>query len=122
MNKATAINNFWNSFDIPAYEENTVPDNATYPYITYSKAFDVIGNSIPLDASLWYRSSSWSAVHRKYEEIAERINKNGYVNIPIDNGRMLIYAGSPFGQPLPDDDDMIKRISVNILVEFLTNY
>ena len=34
MTKANAIYNFWNSFGITAYEENTVPEDAIFPYIT----------------------------------------------------------------------------------------
>lgn len=36
MNKAQAIQAFWESFGVPAYEESTVPDDAVMPYITYS--------------------------------------------------------------------------------------
>ena len=35
MTKAAAIYQFWNSFGLTAYEENTVPDDAAFPYITY---------------------------------------------------------------------------------------
>jgi hypothetical protein len=36
MNKSQALQSFWESFGIPAYNEYTVPDNAEMPYITYS--------------------------------------------------------------------------------------
>ena len=35
MTKAAAIYQFWNSFGLTAYEENSVPTDATFPYITY---------------------------------------------------------------------------------------
>ena len=34
-NKWQAIDRFWNSFGIPAYDESSVPQGATMPYITY---------------------------------------------------------------------------------------
>lgn len=38
MDRAQAIHSFWNSFGLKAYDENTVPDNAKLPYITYEVA------------------------------------------------------------------------------------
>ena len=35
MDKYQAINEFWNRFGVMAYDENTVPDDAELPYITY---------------------------------------------------------------------------------------
>ena len=38
MTREQAIFDFWNSFNIPAFEENSVPtgeDAPAYPYITY---------------------------------------------------------------------------------------
>lgn len=122
MNKAQALDSFWNSFGIPAYEENSVPDKAGMPYITYSKIFDTIGNVAPMNASLWYYSDSWTAIHRKFNEISQRINENGYVNIPLDNGYMVIMQGTPFGQSIADTNDKVKRIYINISVEYLTSY
>ena len=98
MNKAQALESFWNSFGIPAYEENSVPDKASMPYITYSKIFDTIGNVAPMNASLWYYSDSWTAIHRKFNEISQRINE------------------------IADTNDKVKRIYINISVEYLTSY
>jgi len=60
MDKAQAINSFWSSFELKAYEQNSVPDGAELPYITYETATDSIENVLPLTASLWYRTTSWA--------------------------------------------------------------
>lgn len=32
---AEALHTYWNSFEVPAYPENSIPDNAKLPYIVY---------------------------------------------------------------------------------------
>ena len=61
MNKSQALQSFWESFGIPAYNEYTVPDNAEMPYITYSVSESNIGVPVSLTASIWYRMPSWEA-------------------------------------------------------------
>lgn len=123
MDKAQALHDFWSSFGLPAYDQYGVPDDAEFPYITYEVATDSFGNTVPLTASLWYRSSSWKEITIKTEEVAERIGKNGYQIKAIDGGYVWITKGSVFAQRLNDaSDDMVKRMYLNISVEFLTEY
>ena len=68
MTKAAAIFNFWNSFDLTAYEENTVPTDAAFPYITYQLVTDDFIGEVPATASLWYRSESWTAINAKTKQ------------------------------------------------------
>ena len=122
MTKEAALYNFWSSFALPAYEENSVGLEAppAYPYITYEINTDSFGNSLMLTASLWYRSTSWNAANAKKREISEFIGMGG-VTAPIDGGHIWIQRGSPFAQNMGDDtDDMIKRVLLNIQVEFFT--
>lgn len=119
MNKAQSIHEFWSGFGIPAYDENSVPDNATFPYITYSVVTDSLDYVALLTASIWYRSSSWESVTLKAMEISFAL-KDG-VLIKLDKGYTYLYRGTPFGQRVKDDDDMIKRIYLNVNVEYLTN-
>ena len=52
MNKSQAIHKFWNQFNIPAYDQYSVPDDAPFPYITYSVALDSLDNVVTLNASI----------------------------------------------------------------------
>ena len=119
MNKAQSIHDFWSGFKIPAYDENSVPDNATFPYITYSVVTDSLDYVALLTASIWYRSSSWEGVTLKSMEISEAL-KDGVV-IKLDKGYTYLYRGTPFAQRVKDNDDMIRRIYLNVNVEYLTN-
>ena len=123
MDKAQAIHSFWNSFDIPAYDENTVPDNATYPYITYSVATDSLGKLVILNASIWDRSTSWASITQKSEAIAKALGEYGYYKIKLDQGYVWFVKGTPFAQRMRDPiDEQIKRIYLNVQAEFLTAY
>ncbi len=120
MTKAAAIYQFWNSFGLTAYEENTVPDDADFPYITYQLVTDSFDYEIPLTASIWYRSESWTAINTKTEEISQRISRGGKF-VPCDGGAIWLKRGQPFAQSMGDESDtLIKRKYLNITAEYMT--
>lgn len=120
MTKAAAIYKFWNSFGLTAYEENSVPDDAAFPYITYQLVTDSFDREIPLTASLWYRSESWTAINAKTEEISQKISRGGKI-ISCDGGAIWLKRGQPFAQSMGDEsDNLIKRKYINITAEYLT--
>jgi hypothetical protein len=120
LTKAAAIYSFWNGFDVVAYEENTVPSDASFPYITYQLVTDSFDREVAATASLWYRGESWTAINAKTEEIAQHIGLGGKI-IKCDGGRIWIKRGQPFAQNMGDEsDDLIKRKYLNLTYEFLT--
>ena len=120
MTKAAAIYQFWSGFGLTAYEENTVPTDATFPYITYQLVTDSFDREIPLTASLWYRSESWAAINSKTDEISHKISRGGKI-IACDGGAIWLKRGQPFAQSMGDEsDDLIKRKYLNITAEFMT--
>lgn len=120
MTKAAAIYQFWSGFGLTAYEENTVPHDAVFPYITYQLVTDSFGLEIQITASLWYRSESWTAINAKAEEISQTISRGGKI-IPCDGGAIWMKRGQPFAQNMGDEsDDLIKRKYLNITAEFMT--
>ena len=126
MDKAQAIQNFWAGFGLTAYEASTVPTGESapsFPYITYDVKTDSFESVLSMSGSLWYRSSSWEDISKKTEEIAQVITEHGYYIQKIDNGYMYLTKGAPFAQRMSDpSDDMIRRMYININVEFLTAY
>ena len=120
MTKAAAIYQFWSSFGLTAYEENTVPTDAAFPYITYQLVTDSFDREIQLSASIWYRSESWTAINAKTEEISQKISRGGKI-IACDGGAIWLKRGQPFAQSMGDEsDDLIKRKHLNITAEFMT--
>ena len=120
MTKAAAIYQFWSSFGLTAYEENTVPTDAAFPYVTYQLVTDSFDREVAATASLWYRSESWTAINAKTEEISAHIGLGGKT-IKCDGGRIWIKRGQPFAQNMGDEsDDLIKRKYINISIVFIT--
>ena len=121
--KAATIYEFWNSFEMPAYEENSVPtgeDAPKFPYITYQLVTDSLGNEVAMTASLWYRGTSWVEANAKAEEISQRIGRKGIV-LDCNGGKVWIKRGTPFAQNMGDEsDNLIKRKYLNITAEYLT--
>ena len=115
--KWTALDTFWNSFGIPAYDENTVPDDAVMPYITYEASISNVFDRIPLNGSLWYRSTAWQGISQKASEIESYIE--GGVGVPYDGGRLWITKESPFAQRMNEPtDDFVRRIVLQIGAEY----
>lgn len=123
MNAQAALNSFWNGFGWTAWEENTVPDNAfsiANQYITYSAGESGFDEPMTLTASLWQRSTSWAGTVEKAEQIMQEIGMRGSF-VPFDNGTLWIKRGTPFSQRMSDEDTAVRRIYLNIEVEYITS-
>lgn len=111
MTKNAAIQAFFSGFGLNAYPSTSVPtgdDAPDFPYITYTVSTDAAMGRVAVQASLWYRSSSWVAINAKVDAISKEIGAG--VVIGCDDGAIIIRRGTPWAQPMGDDsDNMIKR-------------
>jgi hypothetical protein len=123
MDKEQALHKFWSGFGLTAYDENTVPDNALTTnggkYLTYNVATASLDEPTLLYANLWYKSSSWAEITVKANEMSEMIGRGGAI-VPFDGGKIWICRGTPFSQRMPDEDDTIRRIYINVMAEYLS--
>ena len=120
MTKYQALQHFWSSFGIPAYENSTVPDIESRGdfYITYEAVTDSLDNAVPMSASIWkVNTTSWKDV----SEVADRISDEliQVKTIPLDIGYLYITRGRPFSQKMSDEDETVRRIYINIMAEYL---
>lgn len=119
MNKAQAINSFWNNFEWKAYDVLSIPEDAPTNRITYESVSDDFGNSVSTLVSIWDRSSSWESVTLKEMEIANRIGRGG-VLVGFDGGAVWIKKGTPWAQRMDDPNDAYeRRIVLSIELEYL---
>lgn len=119
MDKTQALNYFWSSFGLNAYDEQTVPEDATMPYITYETVTGGFDEQLALTASLWYHSTSWAAITAKMEQIYDEIGRGG-ITIPYDGGMLWITRGAPFAQRIADPNSAdVRRYYMNIMAEYL---
>ena len=125
MNKDAAIQSFFESFGLSAFPATSVPTSGDempdFPYITYTLSTDSdLGRSIA-NASVWYRSESWTGLNAMVRNISESVGAGTVVK--CDEGAIIIRKSSPFAQPMGDDsDNMIKRKILNFEVLFATIY
>lgn len=120
MDKWQGLHSFWSGFEIPAYDEASVPDNATMPYITYTAAVDSFDTPVVISCDLWYQSTSWAAISQKAEQISSYLGSGG-VTLPITGGGVWITRGSPFAQRMNEESDTIKHIYIVLMCEFITD-
>lgn len=120
MTKEQTIYQFWASFGIPAYEENSVPDNAPQMYITFEQSTAMWGEQVALSANIWHKNvTSYLALYAKAKEIAELLGYGG-LNVICDDGSITLRQGSPFALNGADDDGNTKQLYINVTAEFNT--
>lgn len=115
----TALYTFFSGFGLDAYPENTVPDDAQLPYITYQIAVPEWENPVSLYARVWYRSASFAGISAKVGEIDNAIGPGAV--IPFKDGAIWIYKGTPFAQYMPmDGDPNLKCMYLNMSIQSIT--
>lgn len=120
MTKEKTFQMYLTSLGWKAYEESTVPEDATLPRFTYSFVDAEFGDPVSMAISAWDSSYSWATVTEMKDALYESIGLGGKV-IPYDDGYIWVKRGQPFSQRMPDEDDKIRRIYINIEVEYLTH-
>lgn len=127
MTREQAIFDFWNSFNIPAFEENSVPtgeDAPAYPYITYQLVINDFGSQVQTSASVYDRDKdNYSAlfqVLQKTAEIRRKISRGG-IMLAFDGGAVWLKPNAPFSQIMGDsEDNAVRRAYLNMTAEFIS--
>lgn len=118
-NIVTALYTFFSGFGLDAYPEDTVPDYAVLPYITYQVAIPEWEDPVTLYARVWYRSASFAGISAKVGEIDEAIGPGAV--IPFTDGAIWLYRGTPFAQFMPmAGDPNLKCMYLNMSVQAVT--
>lgn len=121
MTPEAAVYTFLSSFGIPAYAASSVPDQATFPYLTYDLVIGEWGQpEVNMPVNVWYRTESEAQPNAKVREIGERIGMGG-VLLHCDGGVLWVKKGSPWAQAVTveGEDEKVKRRYVNINIEYL---
>lgn len=131
MDNWQALQKFWGSFEWPAYDEQTAfPEGymPAFPHITYESGDGDFGRVAFLVAHLWDKdagpySVNWAGIKKKVSEIKDYIGQGG-VKINVDGGQIWIKIPDSMSFAMPigadPDDPTIKRILLNVEVEFLS--
>jgi len=114
-NTARALQAFFSSFGIPAYVENTVPDEAALPYITYELVRPDRLRQAAFRARIWYRDTSFVAITAKADAIRRTI-EGGY-SIKTGDGALRIWPDDNFLQFQPPDEPELKIAYLSMIIE-----
>lgn len=121
VNVASALYTFFSGFGIPAYEENSVPDDAALPYITYSVSVPEWDETASISASVWNMGTSAREAMTKAEEIIQKIRHSPSVPVPDGSGVLWLFLENPPAQEVPTESDNVKVIALNIGFHALCN-
>lgn len=118
MTKASALDSFFNSFGIPAFPSNRVPDDVMFPYLTYEQTSHNYGNATHPRVNLWYRSDSEVPINAKADEISKAIALGK--SIPCDDGAIYAYLEEGWQVLTDEADSMISGRTTNLTLRFNT--
>lgn len=119
MDKQQAYYSLWSNFGIGAYDENRVPEDAVYPYITYQVLLSSLDEPIYPMATLWDKSTSWTGLDTKLSQITRQIEDMSPIR--LDDGYMNVTLGQPAAERTSDpSDSTVIGYRINLGIEFLT--
>ena len=108
MRKAVqALDTYLNGFGLDAYAEDTVPDNAQFPYITYRVVDPEWHQKATFFIRVWYRTTSNAPVLEKADQITEDIGEAK--RLPFEGGLLVLWPESPKVQVQVDPNDRNVR-------------
>lgn len=114
LDTAAALYTFFSSFGLPAYVENTVPDDAALPYITYELREPAPGERSSLTARVWYMDTSFQAITQKVDEIKAAIGTGA--SLPVASGAVWIWPDDRFCQFQPPDEPKLKIAYLMLII------
>lgn len=95
-----ALSAFFSGFDIPAYPEDFIPENAALPYLTVLPVVPADWNSqSTFHARLWYPSNTGKRpIIQKTDQIRAALGDG--LAIQCEGGAILLCAGTPWAQSM----------------------
>lgn len=109
---AQALYTFFSGFNIPAYAENTVPDDAQLPYITFPQREPEWNQKTTFYAIVYDRSKDSNlSVLSKADEIAAAVADGA--RLPIDGGVVVLWPETPLIQTMTTDTD-VRAAYINL--------
>lgn len=111
---AQALYLFFSAFNLPAYTEFSMPDDAVMPYITYELAEPHWKSRTMIHARVWFRSVSFVEISNVIDRIKAAIGEG--ISIPTDSGVVYLFPDDNFAQFMPQEDPSIKCAYLSFIV------
>ena len=107
---AAALNTFYSGFSLQAYAEDSVPDTAQLPYITYSVNVPEWNRKASNYVRVWDRTKSNAGIIAKADQITAAIGEG--INIPLEGGYLVIWPETPLIQIMVEGD--VRSAYINL--------
>lgn len=115
---AAALYKFYSGFGLPAYEVNTVPDDVTLPYITYSYVEPEWETPASHYAQVYMRTTKNTELLEKAGEIVSSIGLSK--RLPCEGGCVMLHPSSPLVQILISESSPdIRCAYINLQLDAL---
>lgn len=98
---------FFSKLGLDVYLEGVVPTGAKFPYVTIGyETNSQLGESTILSGRIWtkVKNASRVPVNDITDKLYELIGEGVKLTIDNNNGYITLYKGSPFVQPIAEDD------------------
>lgn len=122
MNQAQGLYAWFSTIDdIPAYPANSIPDDVTLPYRTYTPVFGDFDSPVSITANCWAYTESEVAVFEMVKAVVDRAKAQPFY--VYDGGAILFYVDSGWGQDAPTDiSPGLKVKTMNLTARFLSEW
>lgn len=109
---AVALKTFFSSFGLPAYSQDSVPDDVQLPYIAYSVAEPEWDQKASIFAQVWDRTRSNTFISQKASQIIADVGRGK--RLPLPDGWLFIWPENPAAQIQVDGDFRYAYINLSI--------
>lgn len=109
---AKALKQFVGGFGLPAYTNQSVPDDVQVPYLTYPLKEPEWNQKTSFYIQGWYKSTSNADLTAKADEIVKEVGTG--ITISTDSGYLVIYPDTPLVQLMVDGDYRSFYINLSI--------
>lgn len=120
MTPEAAIYRLFSGIGMDAYAATAVPDDASYPYLTYTLSIGSWdGGDVNVTVNIWDRTSSEAQMNAHVRALGNVIPWDG-VTVPCDGGMLFVKRGSPWAQSVQvADDPTVKQRYINVDIDYL---
>ena len=109
---AEALKTYYSGFGLPAYQEGSVPDDVSLPYISYSVSAPEWNQKASHYVRVWDRTKSNTRIMRIADQILYSIGTGK--RIDLGGGYLVIWPETPQAQIIVDGDTRYAYINLSI--------
>lgn len=113
---AATLAAFYGSFGVPAYTEDSVPEDQKEPYITYTLVCPDWRSTALHQARIWTRSESNAQLADLTDKLLNAIGEGVTIDAVGARGVVTIDPGTPLAQMQPMDDSELKVAYINLVL------